>query len=225
MSAFILSFLSTVLREPQTIAKTSYRNKELLKAASLLPANATTASVDAITKEKINPMITDKEGNSFTFSEKNIDYTSYLEEGEKKGYSHLEYKLYYQIKDGGIILPVNGFGLWDAIYGYLGVDKNGFTIIGISWYDQKETPGLGAEIENPSWQDEFKNKNLFHGKKMESFGISFVPKEMMKTLSPEQKEYNIDAISGATITTDGVQNAIKIGLSPYIPLLRKIQRK
>ncbi len=208
----------------QIKAQDSYRNKELLKAASLLPKNLSQTQISEITKNKLTPMLTDSAGNMFTFEQKGVNYTDYLEEGAKSGYSTLPLKLYFQIKGGGIVLPVNGFGLWDAIYGYIGVDKNGFTIIGVSWYDQKETPGLGAEIANPSWQKLFIGKTLFHGKKLESFGLNFVPKEMLTLLPSDNKEYSIDAISGATITTQGVQHAIKLSLSPYIPLLRKMQK-
>jgi len=224
-SALILSIVSTSLAPAQIHAKDSYRNKELLKAAGLLPEKANTKEVEKITEEKITPMLTDDKGNSFTFTEKKINYTDYLEKGEKSGYSKLPFKLYYQIKDGGVILPVNGFGLWDAIYGYIGIAKNGYRILGISWYSQKETPGLGAEIQNPKWQEQFKGKTLFHGNKMESFGLDFIPKDMLTMLPNSEKEYNIDAISGATITTHGVQSAIKTSLAPFIPLLRKIQKK
>jgi len=225
ISALVLSVISYNLKPTQIKSQTNYRNKELLKAAGLLPEKATNAIIEEITKEKITPMLTDKEGNSFTFEEKQIDYITYLNKGAKTGYSELEYKLYYQIKQGGIILPVNGFGLWDAIYGYIGVKQNGFSIIGITKYEQKETPGLGGEIQNPSWQDLFKGKSLFHGPHMKNFGLNFIPKEMLSTLPPREKDYTVDAISGATITTDGVQNAIKKSLSPYIPLLMKMQKR
>ena len=79
ISALILAIVSTSLRPTQITAKNSYRNKELLKAADLLPATASYQQVQAITTEKITPMITDNEGNTFTFEEKNIDYTTYLE--------------------------------------------------------------------------------------------------------------------------------------------------
>lgn len=225
ISALILSITSTSLEKPQTLARAYYRNKELLKAARLLPNGFTEKIVENIMAEKITPMLTNNLGESFTFDEKNINYNTYFEEGAKTGYSAKEWKLYYQIKNGGIILPVNGFGLWDAIYGYLGVDANGLTILGITWYDQKETPGLGAEIEDPKWQNTFAGKALFHGENLDRFGLDFIPKEMLKLLTPQQKEYSIDAISGATLTTQGVQNGIKNSLSPYIPLLRKMQKK
>ncbi|MCH9621090.1 MAG: Na(+)-translocating NADH-quinone reductase subunit C [Chlamydiia bacterium] len=225
ISAFILSIISFTLKPAQIKSQASYRNKELLKAANLLPTKASSKQIDIITKEKIMPLLTDENGNTYTFAEKNIDYSKYLEDGAKSGYSKLPFKLYYKIKNGGIILPVNGFGLWDAIYGYIGIDKNGFTIIGISWYEQKETPGLGGEIQNPKWQEQFKGKSLFHGSHMKTFGLNLIPKEMLAMLPLKDKEYSIDAISGATITSHGVQHAIKDSLTPYIPLLRKMQKQ
>lgn len=224
ISAFILSSISTALKPLQIKAEETFRNKELLKAASLLPKTATTLQINELVDKKLTPMLTDNLGNTFTFEQKGIDYSSYLEMGAKSGYSTLPFKLFFQIKGGGIVLPVNGFGLWDAIYGYIGIDKNGFSIIGVSWYDQKETPGLGAEISSPSWEKLFIGKSLFHGKKLESFGLNFIPKEMLTLLPPDDKEFSIDAISGATITTQGVSHAIKASLSPYIPLLRKMQK-
>jgi Na+-transporting NADH:ubiquinone oxidoreductase subunit C len=204
----------------QLRAKISYQNRELLKAANLLPLNATSKDIDNITKEKITPMLADHKGNTFTFKEKNLDYENFLH-----GEQNSPLKLFYKIKDGGVIIPLKGFGLWDAIYGYIALDKNGYQLLGISWYDQKETPGLGAEIQNNEWQKQFKGKNLFHGPKMESFGIDFVPKQMLKSLPPSKKQYTVDAITGATITTNGVQSAIKTSLAPYIPLLKGMQKQ
>jgi Na+-transporting NADH:ubiquinone oxidoreductase subunit C len=225
ISALVLSIVTFTLKPTQIKAQDSYRNKELLKAANILPVDATSEQIEEITQLKITPMLTDSKGNSYTFKEKNIDYTDYLEKGAKSGFSKLPLKLFYQIKGGGIILPVNGFGLWDAIYGYIGIHKNGFSIIGISWYEQKETPGLGGEIQNPKWQEQFYDKSLFHGVRLQNFGLNFIPKEMLALLPPKDKDYTIDAISGATITTHGVQSAIKDSLAPYIPLMRSMQKK
>lgn len=221
-SALILSIVATSLDPYQKKAEESYRYKELLNAASLLPPKASQKEIEKISNEMITPMLTDSEGNSFTFEEKGINYLEYLEKGAKSGYSEFEYKLYYKIKTGGVILPVNGFGLWDAIYGYIGIAKNGFSIIGISWYSQKETPGLGGEIETPQWQKGFHDKSIFHGPHMKNFGINFVPKEMLQLLPQNEKDFTVDAIAGATLTTNGVKAAIHDSLFPYVPLLRRM---
>ena len=61
----------------------------------------------------------------------------------------------------GYVIPINGYGLWDAIYGYLGLETDANTVLGMTWYDQKETPGLGGNIALPQWQEQFKNKVIF----------------------------------------------------------------
>ncbi|MCH9811742.1 NADH:ubiquinone reductase (Na(+)-transporting) subunit C [bacterium] len=216
-SALILSTVSTALDAKQKKARDFYQNNNLLKAANI---SSKGKKVEQLIKEYITPKLLDEQGNVFTFEEKGINYTNYLEKGARKGFYQDKLKLFYQIKNGGVVIPVNGFGLWDAIYGYIGIAKDGNHIIGMTWYDQKETPGLGAEIEDPQWQVQFKGKTLFHG---ESFGINFVPKAMMTLLSSAEKTYSVDAISGATLTTEGVQNALTTSLSPYIPLLKKMQ--
>ena len=225
ISALTLSIVSTSLKTRQIQAKSSYKDAELLKAAGLLPKGASNKQIKAIFKEQLTPMLTDSSGNIFTFAEKNIDLNIYLEQGETSGYSTFPLKIFYQVKEGGVVLPINGFGLWDAIYGFIGIEKNGFTVSGISWYSQKETPGLGGEIENPKWQESFIGKSIFHGNKMENFGLQFIPIQMLALLPQKDQAYSIDAISGATITTDGVQNAIKNSLSPYIPLLRTMMNR
>ena len=223
-SATILSLTAVLLRKPQEKAQNSYRYKELLKAAALLSKVKKEKNIVEIATKFLTPMLTNKKGEIFTFEEKNLSVLNYLEKGQKDGYAKLPLKIFYQIKNGGIVIPLSGTGLWDAIYGYIGIAKNGYSILGISWYEQKETPGLGGEIQNPTWQKQFIGKILFHGKKMQIFGLNFSPKEMTKLLSTSEKEYTVDAISGATITTHGVQNAIKDSLSPYIPLLKKMQK-
>lgn len=222
-SALSITAVSTALKPAQIRAQNSYKNAELLKAADLLPLGATNTTIKELSKQYLTPMLTDGAGNCFTFEEKNIDFNFYQQQSQTNTTEKPLLKLFYQVKNGGVILPVNGFGLWDAIYGFIGIDKNGVTITGISWYSQKETPGLGGEIQNPKWQNSFKGKSIFHGKNKERFGLQFIPVQMLALLPEQEQTFSIDAISGATITTDGVQNAIKNSLSPYIPLLKKMQ--
>lgn len=223
-SAAVLSITATALRKPQNLAKEKYQYTELFKAANMQDL-ISSGSVTELAKQYLTPMITNSKGETFTFAEKNIDMTQYLRKGRKSGYSQMDLKIFYQLKDGGIVVPINGYGLWDAIYGYIGIAKDGYTILGLTFYEQKETPGLGAEIQTPSWQRQFKNKVLFHGKNKESFGIDFTPREMASLLSANQRTYTADAISGATITTNAVKKAIDTSIAPYIPLLRKMQQK
>ena len=129
------------------------------------------------------------------------------------------------------MIPVYGFGLWDAIYGFLAVRADGNQLIGISWYDHKETPGLGANISEPSWQKQFQGKVLFQkdttGKtNFESapLGITVMRGKVAETLGNSPKaDSAVDGMAGATLTGNGVTKAYKDTLGPYRPFLTRLQ--
>ncbi len=116
--------------------------------------------------------------------------------------------VYFKKSDGKIILPINGYGLWGTMYGFLALNKDGKTIEGISFYDHKETPGLGGEITNPKWQA------LWHGKK--GYDESNKPNiELVKggvNQNPEIAKHQVDSLAGATLTSTGVENTINFWL-------------
>lgn len=103
----------------------------------------------------------------------------------------------------GYVYPIVGAGLWSKLYGYLAVDKTGQKILGITFYKQGETPGLGAEIEKTWFTNSFKGKTLFDAGKLTGVKVA----KGSAKLDPTYK-YNsdrlVDGISGATITGDGV---------------------
>ncbi len=206
------------------------------------------ASGDAIfevQKARIVPHLVNVKGELFTFKQLSIDYETYLQEHAKTGYAHLEYKLVYLIypnippdqiqenQETGFVIPINGYGLWDAIYGYLALKSDGNTIIGTTWYDQKETPGLGANIAEPDWQKDFAGKHIFqedaNGKTdidTAKLGITVVKTTVKDELgdSPASKSA-VDGIAGATVTRTGVQAAYKDSLAPYRAFLVKAYKK
>lgn len=98
-----------------------------------------------------------------------------------------------------IILPVHGSGLWDLMYGFLAVDNDGHTIRELIYYQHKETPGLGAEVTNPAWQAKWDGKQLY---KDGEVAIS-VDKNV-----GNDNQYAVDALSGATLTSNGVENTL-----------------
>lgn len=112
-------------------------------------------------------------------------------------------------KDGesGYVFPIYGMGLWGTLYGFLAVDGDGETVEGITYYQHKETPGLGGEVDNPGW------KALWPGKKIyEQEGE--VALSVIKGAAPSGDPYAIDGLSGATITSKGVDNMVKYWLGP-----------
>lgn len=136
-------------------------------------------------------------------------------------------------KIDGYVIPINGYGLWDAIYGYLAIAPDGNTIIGMTWYDQKETPGLGANIADAPWQNLFFGKQIFQpgadGKvdfKTAPLGITVVKGKVSEVLGDVPKAKSaVDGMAGATLTGNGVNDAFKNVLAPYRPFLLKLQNK
>ena len=116
-------------------------------------------------------------------------------------------KVYFVKKPGTdkilqVVLPVYGKGLWGTLYGYLALKSDLETIQGLTFYQHKETPGLGGEVDNPRW------KAMWDGRKL--YDPSGPPAAMVfKGPAPKGDEYAVDGLSGATITSRGVTNLIR----------------
>lgn len=137
------------------------------------------------------------------------------EGGPTPGVSRREqYAFVYQIlNDGQIeqyVLPVYGKGLWSTLYGFLAVQADLQTVSGITFYEHKETPGLGGEVDNPGWKAKWAEKKLFD----EDWNVEF---EVIKgEVDPKSAnaEHQIDGLSGATITSRGVSNLVQYWVGP-----------
>lgn len=105
-----------------------------------------------------------------------------------------------------IVLPVYGNGLWSTLYGFLALDKDLKTVKGITFYEHGETPGLGGEVDNPSWKEQWKGLSVYSDDGQPEIGVSKGP-------APTGSEYLVDGMSGATITSRGVSNLVRYWLS------------
>ena len=117
------------------------------------------------------------------------------------------------------ILPAYGAGLWGPIWGYIALDSDGSTVYGAYFAHQSETPGLGAEIEKPTFRDQFDGKKMF---KDDTFLPIAVIKKGQK--APKGEDY-VDAVSGGTITSKGVSAMLEDCLTPYKNYLEKLRQK
>ena len=131
--------------------------------------------------------------------------------------------VYEKYRDDGsldmVILPVEGKGLWSTLYGFIALDADLETVRGLTFYDHGETPGLGGEVDNPRW------KGLWPGRKV--FGPDGEPEITVvkgRAGPPEQDPYEVDGLSGATITSRGVTYLLRFwldenGFGPYLDRL------
>ncbi len=119
----------------------------------------------------------------------------------------------YEVVQNGqlqaIILPIQGYGLWSTMYGYLALEPDARTVSGITFYEHGETAGLGGEIENPRWQARWVGRQA-----VDEQGV--VQLEVIKGAAgpPESDPYRVDGLSGATITGRGVAATIDFWLGP-----------
>lgn len=122
------------------------------------------------------------------------------------------------LTDNGMkyILPVYGAGLWGPIWGYVSIDSNGTEVYGAYFGHQGETPGLGAEIEKPSFSNQFEGKHVINSEGQ------FFPIAVVKTGKEPADGNYVHAISGGTITSSGVQAMLTSSLEPYTAFLDKL---
>ncbi|MFK7896087.1 MAG: Na(+)-translocating NADH-quinone reductase subunit C [Myxococcota bacterium] len=120
----------------------------------------------------------------------------------------------------GLILPIEGYGLWGTLYGYLALAPDAKTIKGITFYKHKETPGLGGEVDNKRWKALWPGRKAFNDR-----GKPMIAVKKGAAGSPEEDPYNVDGLSGATITSRGVTNLVRFwlgddGFGPYLAKYR-----
>jgi Na+-transporting NADH:ubiquinone oxidoreductase subunit C len=117
------------------------------------------------------------------------------------------------------IFPMLGRGLWGPVYGNLALEEDLNTVGGSMFGHDKETPGLGAEIELPNFETQFIGKKIFD--ENGNFTSIKVVKGASKVLPPDQLIHGVDAISGGTITSNGVSDMIKDNMSIYLEYIKK----
>ena len=121
-----------------------------------------------------------------------------------------------------VVLPVHGKGLWSTMYGFLALEGDLNTVVGLGFFSHGETPGLGGEVDNPSW------KAIWPGKKVYGEDTTDPQIGLIKgavDASTPNSEYKIDGLSGATLTSNGVTNLVQfwMGENGYAPFLNNLR--
>jgi Na+-transporting NADH:ubiquinone oxidoreductase subunit C len=199
--AVLLAVTSLSLQERQQANMLNEKQQQIVKA---LGENPETASYGDVVAEAV---MLDKNGKAIEGkSESDIfaslsDLTASFEAGEFP---------IFKAKNGCVVIPVYGAGLWGPVWGYLALESDMDTVKGIVMDHAGETPGLGAEITTSKVQDMFKGKTIFEGNDLVSVSMR---------KGGATNNHEVDAISGGTKTCDGVNAMIKSGLEGYLPFL------
>ncbi|MFZ5697910.1 MAG: Na(+)-translocating NADH-quinone reductase subunit C [Pseudomonadota bacterium] len=141
----------------------------------------------------------------------------------------VHYAKVYMIRDAGgtlekIVLPVSGYGLWSTMYGYLVLANDFNTVVGLTFTDHGETPGLGGEIDNPKWKAQWLGKKIYdeHGKIAAKLKKGSVNADVAA-----EKLHQVDGLAGATLTSDGVTRLVQywLGDHGFGPFLKNLKQR
>jgi Na+-transporting NADH:ubiquinone oxidoreductase subunit C len=118
-----------------------------------------------------------------------------------------------------LILPIRGYGLWGTLFGYVAIEEDFNTVAGLEFYEHKETPGLGAEVDNPRWKALWPGKKIYKDDEV----VLSVIKGKVQT-GDVNSNYKVDGLSGATLTSRGVNNMLTywFGESGYSKLFKEL---
>ncbi len=229
--ALVLSLMYTGLKPTHDLNEAIYAKKAILAAvqeklgidASSLPVE----EIQEIFDNSIKQEVYDMKGNLLTPEQveaagykgglaENIDINKEAKKPEADRILPM-----YKYKDDSnefTILSVQGKGLWDVIWGNIALEKDMKTIAGVDFDHKGETPGLGAEIkDNAAWKKQFVGKSIFDS------ADNYTGIAVMKG-GAKEPTWQVDGISGATITADGVGEMLKRGLNYYGPVIKKMKK-
>ena len=201
--AFLLAFVSSSLKSIQNANIENDTKKQILSAINVTDVKDADAE---FAKYEVEDMLVQADGTLAKYEGK--FNTSYKGEINEKRYHVFECKV-----DGATkyILPIYGAGLWGPIWGYVALNDDKDTVFGVYFNHAGETPGLGAEITTPKFQAPFVGKKVLENGEV---GLSVV-----KAGKVAKPDYEVDGISGGTITSQGVDAMLKDCLKLYKPFL------
>jgi Na+-transporting NADH:ubiquinone oxidoreductase subunit C len=211
--ALVLSGAATLLRPLQE------RNMRIEKMQNILATiNIKASRAEAETlfnKHIIGMRIVDHRGNELGGDAFEVD----LQDENRKDLADRQLPLFLAQVDGEnyVIVPLRGNGLWGPIWGYVGLASDMTTIVGANFDHASETPGLGAEIADRDFQEQFPGKKIFDQQG------NFRPVRVVKGTAPADDPHAVDGISGGTITSNGVTNMLRDGLAAYQETFKKMK--
>lgn len=204
--AILLSLMAMVLQPRQQKNVEVEKKMQILASMNVLSEKSTAEGLyDKYIRESF---VINTEGNKFD----GVDaFTVTLRAEQKKPLSEQYLPVFVAVADNGDtlrIFPLEGKGLWGPIWGYVSLKEDLSTIAGVTFDHKGETPGLGAEINTTPFESQFHDKNLFENG-------AFVSVKVVKGGARSGNLHEVDAVSGGTITSKGLEAMLHDGLVKY----------
>ncbi len=247
--SLLVSSAAVILKPMQDRNKLLDRQLNIIEAAGLSeePRKLSGQEIEELFQSRVTPRLLDIDTGEYVpesevdeafdprKAAKDLERSQEVESAYDIGQLRREKRTWvYLVQDGEqleqVIVPVYGMGLWSTLYGYVAIDSDLRTIQGLTYYEHGETPGLGGEVENPAW------KAKWIGKKIWEEGVAVPDVKNENILVGVAKgapvgdlaKYQVDGLSGATITSRGVDSMLKYwfsddGFGPYLKKLASQQ--
>jgi NADH:ubiquinone oxidoreductase, Na(+)-translocating, C subunit len=218
------------------------RKTNILSAANMLDPNRSVSEVFSTIEKRLVNLETGSFATQAELDAAGIDLDTYVQRDASRNPAlsialsgendpaaikrRVKFATVYLVKSGDtidrIILPVHGYGLWSTLYGFMALEKDFSTVIGLGFYEHAETPGLGGEIDNPNWKALWKGKEVYDAQGKAVIGLA---KGAVDSSDPEAS-HKVDGLSGATLTSRGVTHLVQYwlgdnGFGPFLAKLRK----
>lgn len=230
--SIVVSAAAVYLKPMQTANAKADRRRNILAVAELMQPGA---DVNAIFRERIDPRVVDLSTGEYaadidpasydqrsaaTDPERNVDIPADADAAGIK--RRAQYAEVYLVRgqQGAlqtVVLPIHGYGLWSTMYGFIAVKPDGNTVSGLNFYEQGETPGLGAKVTSADWQA------IWEGKKIYGEDGEVALRVIKGAVGPDtaDAQYKVDGLSGATLTSRGVSGTLAYwfserGFKPYL---------
>ena len=224
----LLAFLASSLKERITENKRIEKQQNILYAIGVNENDET--SVAFVSKDKVasefSKYITKQlviTGTDVIEDDKAylIDLKKETTAAKNEGYQR-RLPLFIGMKDNiqYYIIPVRGKGLWDAIWGYVAIDSQ-LVVQGVFFDHAGETPGLGSNIKERFFMDDFKGEHFMDGDLFKGISVS---KGNSDPKNIDKEDFEVDAIAGSTITGDGLAAMLKKDLKMYLPYLKTLKQ-
>ncbi|HJN74358.1 MAG TPA: Na(+)-translocating NADH-quinone reductase subunit C [Myxococcota bacterium] len=239
IASLFVSGSAVALKDRQEANKAADKQKKVLVVAGFLDESArpkpTNEQVQQLFDDNISSRVVDM--NTGEYADDAVDLATYdarraakdpslsfeVEENSAKIARVPNHAVIYEVVDSSgeldkVILPIHGPGLWSTLYGFLAVDADGNTIEGITFYEHAETPGLGGEVDNPSWKENWVGRKVY-----DASGEVAIHVIKGKAGKPDAAPYEVDGLSGATLTAIGVNKTLEfwLGDDAFGPFLRQ----
>ena len=212
--AFLLAFVFQGLKPQQDANVALDKKKQILNALNIRDLSNEVA--DKTYKEVVEAdEIIDVQGHVLNAGKPGGEQAGF--KLESKDYKEGRLALYVCKVNGQrkYVIPVYGMGLWGPISGYIALNEDKATVYGVYFNHESETAGLGAEIkDNAAWQAKFQGKKLFAGGNDKAIALG-VEKKV------DDPATQVDAVTGATLTSNGVRDMLHEGLSKYLVFLNE----